>query len=110
MIIIPFALNSREYSVFVALDDTGIDRITKYDPAEVDFNTLPYQFRNKRLSKVIVGYATAEDIQHVLKLSAEGKIGEGLEYLSRGFAFRPNLGDYEGPPLSLKTEDGETKQ
>lgn len=107
MIVIPFSLNTREYSVFVALDDDGMGRIKQYDPAQVDFATMPPEFRNKRLSKVIVGYATAEDIQHILKLSNEGKMGEGLEYLSRGFAFRPDAGDHDGPPLSLKGHDGE---
>lgn len=107
MIVIPFSLNHREYSVFVALDDDGMGRIKQYDPAQVDFSTMPAEFHNKHLSKVIVGYATAADIQYILKLSHEGRMGEGLEYLSRGFAFKPELGDHDGPPLSLKREDGE---
>ena len=109
MIVIPFSLNAREYSIFVALQDDNVDRMKQYDSAQVDVSAMPPEFRHKRLMKVIVGWATTEDIQHVIALGLDDKGAEALQYLSRGFEFRPDKGDYDGAPLSVKPKTGEAR-
>jgi hypothetical protein len=92
------------------LESDNLDRIKLFDPAQVELSKLPGEFRHKRLHTVIVGYGTAEDIQRVLALANEGKVADGLKYLSRGFQFQPEQGDHDGPYLSLRKQEGEAKQ
>jgi len=107
MIVIPFQLNDREYSVFVMLQDDNLERIRIYDPAEVQINKLGERFQKLKLKDVIIGYGTDDDQRKVLELCGAGQPREALKYLSRGFAFRPDQGDHDFGPLSLKTKPGE---
>jgi hypothetical protein len=109
MILIPFQINAREYNVFIALDDQSLERIGAYDPAQVQAQEMGGAFRHLKLKTVLVGYANEEDVQRVLKIiRRDGDPREALQFLSRGFEFRPDdKGDHDGPPLSLKTKPGE---
>lgn len=109
MICIPFSLNAKEYNIFVALDDSNLIRVRHYDPAQLDVVSMGPAFRHKRLVKVIIGYADTADVQKITALINDGKPAEALEYLSRGFAFRPDQGDYDGPPMSLRTDPKDPK-
>jgi hypothetical protein len=110
MIVIPFEINAQEFNMFVVLENDNLERMKLFDPAQVDLSKLSGNFRHKRLNTLIVGYGTAEDIQRVLALAKEGKVQDGLKYLSRGFAFRPEAGDNDGPYLSLRKQEGEVEQ
>lgn len=100
MFVIPFQVNATEYSIFVALQDDSLARMKEYDPAEVNLNKLG--FEKLKLKDVIIGYATDADFQECMKLANGGDVRILLRRLSRGFLFRPEAGDYDGPPLSLK--------
>jgi hypothetical protein len=107
MMVLPFSDTETTYRLFIVLEDDNLSRMKEYDPAQ--FNMPVPGFEEKRLTMVIVGYANAADRQWIMQLIQDEKPREALRYLSRGWQFRPDLGDYDGPPLSLR-DKGEQKQ
>jgi len=104
-ILIPYQINAKEYSIFVALDASGFDRLKQYDPAEFSLNKVIRMFSKLKLSSISVGYANEQDIQVVAKMLLEdGNPQRALNYLSRGWEYHPEKGDHDGPPMSIKPD------
>jgi hypothetical protein len=97
MLVIPFALSDREYSIFVLLGPENLDRIKAYDPAEVSIPKMAASetTRGRTLRDVIIGYATDAEAAAILKPGAD--VGAVLRHLSRGFRYRPDRGDSDDP-------------
>jgi hypothetical protein len=103
-LIIPFSVNRHEYSVFVGIPDESIDRMRAYDPVEVPIRNLPEKWRSYRLKDVIIGYCTQEDYDTILPLIKADDFQGALRHLTRGFRYRPDLGDHDGPMLDVKSD------
>ena len=100
MITIPFQESPTEFSVFVCLKDENIDRIKSYDPAEISADKFgPYS--KLRLKTVIVGYVTDDEERQLLRADKRD-IPQLLKQLSRGFKFKPEHGDMDGPYQRLR--------
>jgi hypothetical protein len=96
MITIPMALENEEsYVLFIIMRQSNIDRIKAYDPAVIDLDFMPRDFKRLDLSSIQLLYASDEEMEE-LKSHPE-QAPEMLKRLSRGFAFRPELGDGDGP-------------
>lgn len=108
MLVIPFSDNPRTYKLFVVLEDDGIERIKEFDPAQIQL-PLP-GFNDLVLERLFIGYANEEVKKQILDCVSSNAVGRALALLSSGSRFRPELGDYDGPPLSLKPKEGEAKQ
>jgi hypothetical protein len=109
MFVVPFAINEKQYSLMVVLQEDNIERIRSNDPAEVAMSKLSERWQSMKLADVIVTYATSEDEQTALKLFAEGKGHEALRFLTRGYAYRPEAGDHDGPALDVFGDKGPTQ-
>lgn len=103
MMVIPFRINDAQYSLYVILGKDNLERIEQYDPAEVTLNKLGESFASLTVKDVVILYATDAEAEQVVAMCAAGKVREALRMLSRGFRFRPDDGDYDGPYLSLRT-------
>ena len=110
MMVIPFRINSTEYSVFVVFGQENLDRILQYDPAEVTLNKLGAPWDRMRLKDVLIGFATAAEEAEVMRLSGAGEGRKALQMLSRGFRYKPDTGDHDGPYLSMRTGNEGPKQ
>ena len=97
MLAIPFQINSTDYNVFVALEQDNIDRMKAYDPAQLEPLKLGMPWVGMRLNVVIIGFAMASDVEEAQRLAATGKGHEIPKLLSRGFQFKPEAGDHDGP-------------
>jgi hypothetical protein len=108
MYVIPFQLNASQYSVFIVLQEENLERIRQYDPAEVSLAKVhelqPQRFEGLKLKDVLIGYGTDADVREALHLLATGAVRQGLQLLSRGFRYRPDAGDHDGPYKSLRAE------
>ena len=102
MMVIPFQISERAYNVFILLEDENVQRIKKYDPAQWEPKKMGGIWSNLRLNTVLIGYANAVDAAKVLQLAQSGKTDEALKMLSRGFEFRPDLGDHDNPYESVQ--------
>jgi hypothetical protein len=113
MTLIPFRISATEYSLYVGLDNRSIERCRAYDPAQVDTRKLDVPgstaWSRMRLRMVIVGVLTDADVTEVLEIIERGgDVMTALKRLTRGFTFRPEEGDHDGPALSL-VDRGEAK-
>lgn len=104
MTVLPFQLNAREYSVLIAFDDEGIERIRLYDPGELHLSMLGPPWIHLKLRDVIVTYCNADDLVRANEMCAAGDQKGAYRWLTRGFVFRPDQGDHDGPPVSLRSD------
>lgn len=106
MFCLPFQTSPTEFTVFVFLQEENIARMREYDPAEVITTRLGGEFQKLRLSEIVIGFATEEDFERVMELCQRGEPKEALRHLTRGFRYRPDQGDRDGPYLSVKPGGG----
>lgn len=106
MFAIPFQLNELEYSVFIILENENLERLKEYDPAELSVRKFIVHIPpHLKLRDIIIGYATPTDLEKIKEMAqADEKPTKILQYLSRGFRFRPEAGDSDAPYLSLRNE------
>lgn len=97
MLVIPFAINATEFNVFVALQDDSLERMKSYDPAQIEPRKMGMPWAGMRLNVVLIGYATGPDVEEINRLQASGRGAEITKFLARGFNFKPEAGDYDGP-------------
>lgn len=102
MILIPFKINEKEFNIFCVLQADNLERIREYDPAQIQPYKLGPEWDNLKLDTVIIGFANNRDLQRVQSLIAVGQTEEALKHLSRGFQFKPEAGDHDGPYRSIK--------
>ena len=93
MIAIPFMVSEESYNVFLVLEEANVARIRAYDPAQFDMSKLPEEWRARKLGLVLIGYATNEELAQLHLMIAREGLGAALQFLSRGFQYRPEAGD-----------------
>lgn len=100
MMTIPLQVNSGEYDLVIILEDENIERLKGYDPGEVDISKLG-PFSNLRVRRIQIAYANPEEVKLIGLCNTRGQLAETLNNLSRGWKFRPELGDsdmaYQSP-------------
>jgi hypothetical protein len=108
MFVMPFQVTDTEYSIYVGFTQDSMQRMMAYDPAELQLSKLPLdRFRELGLTlkDIVFGFCSEQDQEHAMKLMQEADDPRpGLQYLTRGFVFRPRMGDHDGPPLSIKPD------
>ena len=112
MMMIALVRRTGSVDLLMVLSDENIERIKRYDPAQMPWETLPIEYAMRRPHTIGVAYATAEELAEIERLSASdpGWKEKALKMLSRGFEYRPDLGDHDfGPTVLGKPTEG-TKQ
>lgn len=107
MYVIPFQVSETTYSIMVVLLDENIERIKQRDPAEVTMKSLGSLWESLKLKDIIITYTTEAEMAQMMQLCATGRTPEALRRLTRGFVFRPDKGDHDGPYLSMKPNPGD---
>lgn len=107
MLTIPIPLNHSEMNLIIVFEDENLDRLKLYDPAEVPLSKMgPYGAL--KIRSIGIMYATQEESAKVVELIRQDKLQEALQLLSRGFKYRPEMGDGH-PYVSLLGVAGEVK-
>jgi hypothetical protein len=107
LMVIPFNFGEGWYSIMIVLQEGNVSRIRAHDPAVVQVADIMAHVPSTsmgHLRDVIVTYATAEDIAYVERCADEGRPSDGLKRLTRGYRYRPDLGDHDGPPELLGSD------
>lgn len=84
------------FTLFIALDDETLGRVTAHDPFDARLAAVRAiePWRSMELAEIVIGYVNAADLLEIEAMQKrEAGAKEVVEYLSRGFAFRPELGD-----------------
>jgi hypothetical protein len=96
--------------MLIALDDDNIERIRHYDQAEVVWPQLPQEYRMRRPSTIGITYATKEEQDQIARMSISDPDWKEKAFvlLTRGFEFKPELGDHDfGPTVLGKPTEGQ---
>lgn len=103
MMIIARVRRNGKVDVVIVMAEENIERIRRYDPAQVNWRDLPPEYSMRSIHSVGVAYATADELKEIERMSlsdADWK-EKALKTLSRGFEFRPDLGDHDFGPTVL---------
>lgn len=98
MLAIPAQVGPSQYDLFLVLQKDGLERIQRYDPANVDITELPPPWNMMSVRTVHICYATEEECMSFSKKTTQ----EIWEVLSRGWEFRPDLGDHDRGPERIE--------
>jgi hypothetical protein len=103
MMLISRVRRNGRVDVVIVLSDDNIERIRKYDPAQVEWMQLPDEICHRSPQTIGIAFATADELREIERLSvadADWK-EKALKMLSRGFEYRPDLGDHDFGPTVL---------
>ena len=106
--LIPFQVGERSFSLFVILVEESIQRIKEYDPAEITLQKMGPPWNRMVIKDVIIAYATPAELIRIDALMKEQRysVQSILKYLSRGWKFKPEVGDNDEDYQSLLKEMG----
>lgn len=110
MLVIPFSLDDENYSVIMCLDQNAITRVQDHDPAVLVTAKIGKPFEKRRLKEIYVTFVSDTDLAEVLRLQETDDGMAVIHFLCRGLCFRPEMGDNNGPPMSLRHLKGQTIQ
>jgi hypothetical protein len=96
MLAIPLQVDAACYDLFVVMKDENIDRLKRYDPAEIVGKNLGMPWQVLRIRNIVILYATYEETQRLVSLTNKEDVVKQLKELSRGWAYRPDRGDNDG--------------
>lgn len=97
MIVLPIETpNHADDVLIIVLGDDSLERMARADPAEVKCKELGRNLINPRV--VICHEKDSPEFARLLQARNLSKI---CEFLSRGFAFRPDKGDHDRGPTPL---------
>jgi hypothetical protein len=112
MFVLTLLLRNGKVDMLIVLDETSIDRIRKYDPAEIQWQQLPKEYSMRQPATIGITFATAEEQKEIERMSQtdpEWK-KKAFQMLTRGFQYQPELGDHGFGPISLDKPTKGTKQ
>lgn len=105
MLTIPVRISPTDYIVIVALQEPNLERIKRYDPAEIDTEKLPGEWRKLNLKQIHISYATPEDEVELVRLCKAGEVKTAIALLFKGYKFEPTMGDHDGKYGSALNKD-----
>jgi hypothetical protein len=97
MILISRVRRNGTVDLMVVLDEDSVERIKRYDPAEIPWMEMPPDIRMRRPATIAVAYATAAEQKQIEQWSVSEPDwkDKAIDMLSRGFEYRPDLGDHD---------------
>lgn len=104
MLAIPFEIGGGEFSVFVVLEAENLDRMKANDPAQINVWKMGEPYTRLKLRDVIIASPSADDAAKALAMIRSGQPRKALEFMSRGFAYRPDKGDSDLPYTSGRAQ------
>lgn len=96
MFAIPTRAGDNEYRLLLIMEDSSVERVKSYDPAEFMFEKMGEPFKDMRCVGVAIAYVSPEEAAKIPDLTDETFPGF-IKSLWRGFTFRPDLGDNDEP-------------
>ncbi len=101
MIILPIQSKGHLNDLLVVVfGPQNLERMKKGDPAEVKLKDIKRSGKDLMNPTIIICYE--EDQTKLMQLVNSKNIQQILEYLSRGFEYRPDLGDHDRGPEGLE--------
>lgn len=100
MLMLPISYEGK-LKLLIILEDDNLQRIKEHDCAEVIWAQLG-QFANLRPSTISIGYANPAEMKQIHAWAQAGNIRDCIKLVTEGFKFRPEAGDHDFGPVSLR--------
>ena len=98
MLILPVETKGhRKDAIIVVLDNDNLSRMAEADPVEIDMRKT-----GKTLVNPIVLICHEEPTPEFMQIINGGDLNKIIAHLQRGWKFRPEKGDHDRGPESLK--------
>jgi hypothetical protein len=97
----PVQMDKTYYCIFVLLEDDNLARIREFDPAEVNVTQVGAPWSELKLRDVVIAYLAPFDKEEFMRLCSMKTPREALRLVTRGFRFRPELGDHDNGPQKI---------
>jgi hypothetical protein len=103
MMIIARTRRNGTVDLLIALDDENIERIRKYDHAEVIWPQLPPEYSMRKPSTIGITFCTKEEQDQIARMANTDPDWKEKTFalLTRGFEFKPDKGDHDFGPVVL---------
>lgn len=103
MILLTKVRRNGRVDMAIVLTEENIERIRRYDPAEVNWTELPPDYAMRGPQTIGVAFATAKELAEIERMSTSDPDWKekAFKMISRGFEFRPDLGDHDFGPTAL---------
>jgi len=103
MMLAPLQINAEEYIIICALQDENLERIKQKDPAQLQIYRLGEPFSKLNLREVHLTHITDKEMEVIQTMISNGEDVRGfLKKLCSGWKYRPDKGDNDLPPATLK--------
>ena len=112
MLILTRVRRNGTVDLLIGLGDDNIERIRSYDAAEVVWPQLPHEYSMRRPHTIGITFCTQAEQDEIARLSNSDPDWKekAFKMLTRGFEFKPEMGDHDfGPTVLGKPTEG-TKQ
>lgn len=96
MMVLPVAINDREFDLWIVLTPENLARMCQYDPAELVKANLGEPWTGMQIRNVMLTAVTDEEARE-LPARSRANLEGALRWLSRGFKYRPEAGDHDEP-------------
>ena len=104
MLLLPIPHPGGLIDLLIVLEDENLVRIKEHDNAEVHWQQLPT--KGMTLRTIGIAYANPEEAKKIYEWAEEGKVQECVQLLLKqsreGFRYRPELGDHDYGPMTIK--------
>jgi hypothetical protein len=104
MLCVPVAISESEFVVFLVIEDENIERLKEHDPSHLELDKLGLPWSGMKLHHLTFLYATPEEAKAVASTKSKEQMRDLLRNLSRGFRYRPELGDSDGPYQNIASQ------
>lgn len=109
MIILTKVRRNGTVDMLIGLDDENISRIRQYDQAEVIWPQLPPEYAMRKPSTIGITFCSREEQFEISRMSNTDPDWKekAFKLLTRGFEFKPEMGDHDfGPTVLGKPTEG----
>jgi len=100
MLLIPLPYQGK-LRLLIVLEDDNITRIKEHDNAEVIWSQLK-QFAHLMPDVIAIGYVSPEEAVKLYDMANKGDMAGCVKLVTSGFKYRPELGDHDLGPKSIK--------
>jgi|SRR5580765_6035441 len=102
MIGIPFRTpGASTYALVLVMEDSSMERLKVHDPAMLDVYKMGEPWASLQLISITIAYESAEDCAKISNWVRENQIGRVMKHITRGFKYRPELGDDDAQYLNM---------
>jgi hypothetical protein len=103
--LVPIKRDDGSYTLFIILDDSGLDRLKDHDPSHLEIHRMGEPWVSLKMNDCMIVYATQEELFQIDHCPTGKEIVELLKHMTRGWKHRPDLGDHDGDYLDVRTNN-----